>query len=86
MREVIRQSDKTGHGGVVIQGFPNTYLNERLIAGAGHLVVCPKCKGIFPIMEGNAAYDVDGTTVALYGMKTACGASLIASDSSGEVG
>ncbi|EHD1638535.1 PAAR domain-containing protein [Salmonella enterica] len=86
MRDVIRQGDKTDHGGVVTQGFPNTNLNGRPIAGVGHLVACPKCKGIFPIVEGSVAYDIDGIPVALHGMKTACGASLIASGSNGEVG
>lgn len=85
MRDVIRQGDKTDHGGVVTQGFPNTNLNGRPIAGVGHLVACPKCKGIFPIVEGRVAYDIDGIPVALHGMKTACGASLIACGSSGEV-
>lgn len=86
MQEVIRQGDKTDHGGIVTQGFPNTDLNGRAIAGVGHLVTCPQCKGVFPIVEGSSTYDIDGTPVALHGMKTACGANLIASDSKGEVG
>ncbi|EIU4789697.1 TPA: PAAR domain-containing protein [Pseudomonas aeruginosa] len=36
--------------------------------------------GTFPISEGSALLEVDGVPIALHGMKTACGASLIASD------
>ena len=65
--------------------FPNTGLNGKLIAGVGHMVSCPLCKGIFPIAEGSATYAVDGIAVALDEMKTACGASLIASGPKGAV-
>jgi len=41
------------------------------------------CKGILPIAEGTATYSVDGITVALDGMKTACGTALIASGPKG---
>ncbi|WP_231907920.1 PAAR domain-containing protein [Cupriavidus sp. USMAHM13] len=44
---------------------------------------CPKCRGVFPIADG---YDIGGVPVALHNMKTACGASLIASGSWGSVG
>lgn len=70
--------DMTDHGGVVLEGFAGTNLNGRRIAGRGHMVSCPKCKGVFPISEGNRAYTIGGTPVALHGMKTACGATLIA--------
>ncbi|PMZ02110.1 PAAR domain-containing protein [Pseudomonas sp. FW306-02-F02-AA] len=43
------------------------------------------CKGVFPIAEGSSTYTVGGIAVALDGMKTACGASLIASDPKGAV-
>lgn len=49
------------------------------------MVACPLCKGVFPITEGSSSYDVDGVPVALNGMKTACGASLIASGPKGSV-
>nr|WP_306437377.1 PAAR domain-containing protein [Cupriavidus taiwanensis] len=45
----------------------------------GHLVVCPRCKGTFPIIEGPAHVTVNGTPVAMHGMRTACGAVLLAS-------
>lgn len=43
------------------------------------MVSCPRCKGVFPIVEGDAGFRDDGHAVAYDGCKTACGASLIAS-------
>ncbi|MWL90369.1 PAAR domain-containing protein [Cupriavidus sp. SW-Y-13] len=83
---IICQGDSTDHGGVVLEGFSNTDLDGRKIAGRGHMVSCPKCRGVFPIVEGNQQYTVDETPVALHGMKTACGAILIAGRMSAEVG
>lgn len=86
MLEIIRKGDSTDHGGLVLEGFAQTNLNGRPMAGVGHQVSCPKCKGVFPIIEGSHAYKVGGTPVALHGMKTACGARLIASGSNARVG
>ncbi|HBN9879252.1 TPA: PAAR domain-containing protein [Pseudomonas aeruginosa] len=83
MPEIIRKGDKTDHGGTVLEGFAQTNLNGQPMAGVGHQVSCPKCKGVFPIAEGSGTLKVDGVPVALHGMKTACGASLIASGPKG---
>lgn len=83
--DIIRKGDSTDHGGTVLEGFEQTNLNGRPMAGVGHMVACPLCKGVFPITEGSSSYDVDGVLVALNGMKTACGASLIASGPKGSV-
>lgn len=83
MKNIIRLGDLTTHGGVVLEAFTQTDLNGKPIAGLGHKVACPLCKGIFPIAEGSSTYTVDGTPVALEGMKTSCGASLIASGPKG---
>ncbi|MFK0310264.1 PAAR domain-containing protein [Pseudomonas sp. NPDC090233] len=85
MKEVIRLGDTTDHGGTVINSIPHTNLNGKPMAGKGNMVFCPLCKGEFPIIEGSDTYRVNGTPVALDGMKTACGASLIASGSRGSV-
>lgn len=85
MKDIIRLGDLTTHGGVVLQAFPQTGLNGKPFAGVGHNVSCPLCKGIFPIAEGSSTYTVDGIPVALNGMKTACGAALIASGPKGAV-
>jgi uncharacterized Zn-binding protein involved in type VI secretion len=82
---MIRLGDATTHGGTVLEDFSQTNLNGKPIAGAGHKVSCPLCKGIFPIAEGSSTYTVDGTPVALDGMKTACGAGLIVSGPKGAV-
>lgn len=83
--DIIRKGDSTSHGGTVLEGFGQTDLNGRPIAGVGHKVSCPKCKGVFPIVEGSSSYSVGGVPVALHGMKTSCGASLIASGPNGAV-
>ena len=85
MKDIIRLGDSTTHGGVVLEAFSRTDLNGKPIAGVGHNVSCPLCKGVFPIAEGSATYSVDGIAVALDGMKTACGAALIARGPKGAV-
>ncbi|WP_028693571.1 PAAR domain-containing protein [Pseudomonas cremoricolorata] len=79
MNKIIRLGDTTSHGGVVLSAISHTHLNGKPIAGKGDRVLCPLCKGEFAIIEGSSTYRVNGTPVALEGMKTACGASLIAS-------
>ena len=79
MKDIIRLGDSTTHGGVVLEAFSRTDLNGKPIAGVGHNVRCPLCKGVFPIAEGSSTYSDGGTPVALDGMKPACGAALIAS-------
>ncbi|WP_236183641.1 PAAR domain-containing protein [Pseudomonas protegens] len=85
MPKIVRKGDGTNHGGVVQEGFEHTDFNGRPVAGVGHKVFCPKCKGVFAIAEGSSTYNIDGIQVALEGMKTTCGASLIASNSNGTV-
>lgn len=83
--DIIRLGDSTNHGGTVIEAFSHTNINGKPMAGVGHQVVCPLCKGTFPIAEGSSLLNVGGVPVALNGMKTACGASLIASNPHGDV-
>lgn len=78
MAEIIRQGDPTSHGGKVLEGSMSDICMGKPIAFVGHKVLCPKCKGIFPIAEGAPTTTFYGKGVALAGMKTACGASLIA--------
>ncbi|MBR8056316.1 PAAR domain-containing protein [Burkholderia dolosa] len=79
MKAVVRKGDTTDHGGMVLEGFGLANLNGRPASGVGHMVLCPKCQGAYPIVQGSSQYTIDGRAVALDGMKTACGASLIAS-------
>ena len=76
---IVRMGDSTTHGGTVLQGVDHYSIDGRLAAGLGHLVSCPKCEGTFPIVQGVAAFTVDGIALAVDGMRTSCGATLIAS-------
>lgn len=79
MRAIVRKGDSTDHGGTVLEGFSQASMDGQPAAGVGHMVSCPKCGGSHPIVQGSSQYAIDGRPVALDGMKTACGASLIAS-------
>ncbi len=80
-KPVIRKGDTTSHGGTVLEGIDQHNVLGLPIAGKGHMVSCPQCKGTYPIAEGVANMPIEGILPALEGMKTECGASLIASQS-----
>ncbi len=85
MAEIIRKGDPTSHGGTVIEGSLFDIYMGKPIAFVGHKVICPKCKGIFPIVEGAPNMTFYGKGVALAGMQTACGATLISTQFTGTV-
>jgi len=70
--------DKTSHGGAVLAGAPTASTHGLPIARLGDPVSCPKC-GPTVIASGDAGMLVMGQPVARHGDKTACGATLIAS-------
>lgn len=78
---VIRRGDSTSHGGVVIEGFSDGPWGVfgTPAAGLGHAVTCPLHRGLQRIAEGDSSKKVHGVPIALEGMKTTCGATLIAS-------
>lgn len=80
-RPIILIGDKTDHGGVVIEGSPNSDINGKRIARIGDKVTCPKKGhgGVTTIISGDPNTIVDGKPVARHGDKTACGATLISS-------
>jgi len=78
-RGVIRLGDKTDHGGEVVQVAHDVTDMGKPIACKGDMVKCPKCKGTFPIVEGESTWIIDGVPVAFHSHKTACGAKLISS-------
>ncbi|MCG3462202.1 PAAR domain-containing protein [Xenorhabdus bovienii] len=78
-KAVIRLNDTTDHGGKVITAIDSYVYQGVPIAGKGDLVSCPKCKGVFPVVEGSNNLQYKGKPIALEGMHTACGAQLIAS-------
>ena len=78
-RGIIRLGDTTTHGGKVILVGSISEVGGIRIAREGDKVICPLCKGIHLIVEGEATWRDDGIPVALHGHKTSCGASLISS-------
>lgn len=76
--EIIRKGDPTSHGGTVLEGSMTDICMGQPIAYIGHKVQCPLCKGAFPIIEGVLTTTFYGKGVAVAGMKTACGATLVA--------
>lgn len=88
-RSIICQGDTTSHGGKVLEGNPTATLEGRPISGVGHMVACPQCKGTFPILPDllgrRYPHVIDGRNTAVAGMRTACGATLIASQSNSTI-
>ncbi|KWZ42831.1 hypothetical protein WS72_08125 [Burkholderia savannae] len=88
-RAIIRVGDTTTHGGKVIEGSPTFTLDGRGVAGVGHKVICPRCKGIFPILPDllgrRYPHTIADRDTAVEGMRTACGAELIASQGTGTI-
>ncbi|ONJ27328.1 PAAR domain-containing protein [Burkholderia cenocepacia] len=58
MKPIIRKGDTTDHGGTVLDGFGLSNLNGRPASGVGHMVLCPKCQGTYPIVQGSSQYDL----------------------------
>lgn len=58
----------------------SSMLLGKEIALVGHMVMCPKCKGAFPILpDPGRDHSFMGNDTGVEGMRTACGAILIAS-------
>jgi uncharacterized Zn-binding protein involved in type VI secretion len=79
LQPLIVIGDKTSHGGTVITCSPFSDTHGKGWARVGDMVSCPRCRGVFPIAEGDQSMVDDGKAVAYPGCKTACGATLIAS-------
>jgi len=83
LRAVICKNDPTSHRGVVLVGNVHATANGRPIALKKHMTHCPQCKGDFPIVEGLGFHSFSGVGTAVEEMKTACGATLIATTTKG---
>ncbi|MEK6350724.1 MAG: PAAR domain-containing protein [Burkholderia sp.] len=78
----IREGDTTSHGGTVLTCTSTNTVEGKPLALIGDMVSCPKCGGVYPIVDvKNLGMTFGGRAVASEGDKTACGASLIASQS-----
>ncbi|WP_175834990.1 PAAR domain-containing protein [Burkholderia anthina] len=76
----IREGDTTSHGGRVLACTSTNMIFGKPAALLGDLVACPKCGGVYPIVDVKVkSMTFGGRPVATEGDKTACGASLIAS-------
>ncbi|HIH2744864.1 TPA: PAAR domain-containing protein [Burkholderia lata] len=88
-RAIIREGDTTSHGGRVLAGTPTATIDGKAIAGVGHEVLCPLCKGVFVItpdlLGRRYPHRVHGRDTAVEGMRTTCGAVLIASQSTSTI-
>lgn len=82
-RAIICIGDTASHGGRVLEGSETATVNGKAVAGVGHKVFCPKCKGVFMIQPTERRYPhrVHGRDTAVEGMRTTCGATVIASQS-----
>lgn len=78
-RPFICLGDRTDHGGTVIEADMTFDVYGKPVALVGHKVVCRKCRGTFPITTGTEDMSLCGMAVARHGDKTACGATLLAS-------
>ncbi len=75
-RDMARLGDATDHGGEIIESADDlSHLGIR-VALDGHLVRCPKCGGVYPILATGSRQH-HGRRVAYLGDKTACGATLV---------
>lgn len=77
--------DKTSHGGAVVEASGASDVAGKKIARVGDKVSCPN-HGSTTIATGDPTVIVDGKPVARHGDTTACGAKLIASQSTASIG
>ncbi|MFP1734558.1 PAAR domain-containing protein [Lonsdalea quercina] len=80
-KPVILLNDTTTHGGTVIAGPSPLTISGTAVACVNDRVSCPLCLGIYPILPSSGTVKYQGKDLATEGMKTACGAELIASQS-----
>jgi uncharacterized Zn-binding protein involved in type VI secretion len=78
MRPIIVVNDATTHGGKVLKGAPDTFIDDLIVARHGDPVSCP-IHGLSTIESHDRSVLVDDLPVARDGDKTTCGATLIAS-------
>lgn len=78
-KPIVRLGDRTSHGGTVIEAHQTVIVHGKPVAGVGHKVECPKCSGTPVIVDSSPCATFMGVHVAVDGMKTSCGATLIAS-------
>lgn len=76
MPRVVRIGDPGSHGGVVVTGSPDVYVNDLKVARVGDTYACP-IHGANPIVSGSPDTYANDSNVARVGDTTACGATLV---------
>ena len=71
-----RLGDKTDHGGTIITGSPNTFVNGIPAARVTDKHMCP-IHGLNMIIEGAPHATINGLNAARIGDRCACGAKII---------
>lgn len=78
----IREGDTTSHGGRVLACTVTNLVDGKPLALLGDMVSCPRCGGVYPIVSTKPlGMTFGGRPVASDGDRTACGATLIATQS-----
>lgn len=82
-RPFIVIGDSTSHGGTVVGGSATSDTGGKRIARVGDPVTCPRKGhgGTTTIASGDPTVIIDGSPAARHGDVTACGATLISSQS-----
>jgi uncharacterized Zn-binding protein involved in type VI secretion len=75
MRPIARRGDTGTHGGTIVTGSPNVFVNDRPIARVTDIYLCP-IHGPNPIVKGSSRLTANGLAVARIGDPTACGATI----------
>jgi uncharacterized Zn-binding protein involved in type VI secretion len=84
-KTIIRVGDANSSGGKVISGSADHTILGKAIARMGDKVDCPgvypggRPHGVNPIVEGVKTFTIHGIPVAVDGMKSECGCTLIGS-------
>ncbi|RBB31315.1 PAAR domain-containing protein [Burkholderia reimsis] len=75
-RDMVRLGDTTDHGGEVIEATEELKHLGIAVALDGHMVKCPKCGGVFPLLASGPRTH-RGRRVGYLGDRTGCGATVM---------
>ena len=76
MPQVARLGDAISHGGAIIQGSPNVFVDGRPVARRGDQVMCA-LHGLQFITSASSKVKANGQGIARIGDTTSCGATII---------
>ena len=71
-KPAARQGDTTSHGGTILSGSPNVFINGRPAATVGDLYACPTCGVTGPLVSGSPTVLINGKPAARVGDFCAC--------------